>query len=312
MRVLLARSVILMKKSDTDKIIMRLSPLWIVIAGCLWGSMGIFVRRYNSYGVEAMSIVFLRALFTAVITLGGIAVFDRSKLKFKIKDIWIFAGIGLASIVFFNYCYFTSISLTSLSTAAILLYTSPIFVMLMSAVLFKEKITPKKICAMLVSIAGLVLVTGVLNGSASVTPRGVMYGIGSAIGYALYSIFSRAAINRGYSALTLTGWGFAFAAIFSALFADMRAVGTMFSAAPQMIMYTVLFALVVSVLPYIMYSTGLRGTENDKAAVIASVEPVAATVIGLLLYGEIPSVSAVIGIALVIAALAMSIERAKE
>ena len=58
--------------------------------------------------------------------------------------------------------------------------------------------------------------------------------------------------------------------------------------------------MVVTVLPYALYSLGLTGTENGKAAILASAEPVAATLYGAVFFGEIPSVIGVIGIATVI------------
>lgn len=290
----------------------KLSPLWVIIAGCLWGTMGIFVRRFNDCGIESISIVFLRSLFTSLLVAVWMLFSDREKLKIRLKDIWIFAGIGLISIVFFNYCYFTAISLMSLSAAAILLYTSPIFVMLMSAIFFHEKITLRKIIAILVTIGGLVLVTGALSGKISVTAAGIAYGIGSAFGYALYSIFGRLAVNRHYDARTTTCWGFAFAALFSFFLADVPAIKNMISEKPVMLGYAAVFAAVVSVLPYILYSLGLEGMETSKAGVIASVEPVAATLIGIALYGEYPTVSAVVGIVMVISALALLIVEPKK
>lgn len=291
--------------------IKKLSPLWIVIAGCLWSTMGIFVRSFNTYGVESMSIVFIRSLFTAIITLSAAAVYDRRLLKIKLCDIWIFIGMGLISIVLFNFCYFTAISMMSLSAAAILLYTSPVFVMLFSALFFKEKITLRKIIAIIVSFTGLALVTGVFNGSSEMSAIGIVYGIVSAIGYALYSIFSRVSVNKGYNSLTTTGWSFAFAALFSSLMSDIPVCINMFAASPSMILYTLAFAIIASVLPYVLYTVGLKGTETGKAAVIASIEPVSATVLGIFFYGEYPSVSAIIGIILVITALALSMDNPK-
>ena len=127
------------------------------------------------------------------------------------------------------------------------------------------------------------------------------------MGYALYSIFSRAAINRGYSPLTVTGWAFTFAALFSAAAADMTSLGNMLSEKPSMGLYAAAFAIVASVLPYLLYSTGLKGTDNSTAAVIDSVEPVAATVFGMILYKEIPSPSAAAGIILVVSALVIGV-----
>lgn len=285
--------------------------VFIILAGCLWGTLGIFVRKFSDYGITSMSVVFIRSLLTAAAVLGAGAVFRVQLLKIRLRDIWIFAGTGLLSIVFFNYCYFKAVTVMSLSAAAILLYTSPIFVMLMSALFFKEKITLRKILSIFLSLAGLVLVTGFIGDAETVTPAGLLYGAGSAIGYALYSIFNRAAINRGYSAIAITGWSFAFAAVFSAFTADIDAIGKMFSENTAMIGYSVFFAVCASVLPYILYSAGLKGTENSTAAVIASAEPIAATVFGMIIYKEIPSLSALMGIIIVIAAMFISADGKK-
>ncbi|MGN1105810.1 MAG: EamA family transporter [Huintestinicola sp.] len=72
-------------------------------------------------------------------------------------------------------------------------------------------------------------------------------------------------------------------------------------------LYAAVFAIVASVLPYLLYSIGLRGTDNSTAAVIASVEPVSATIFGMILYKEIPSPSAAAGIILVISALVIGV-----
>lgn len=278
----------------------KILPLCIVGAGCLWGLMGLFIRRFSEFGIDSMTIVFIRALFTAVITMAGMTIFSRKLLKIRLKDIWIFAGAGLLSIVFFNLCYFSAIKEMSLSVAAILLYTSPIFVMLLSAVFFKEKITVRKVTAMLISIFGLCLVTGLFEGEATVSLSGILFGIGSAFGYALYSIFTRAAINRGYNPLTITGWSFTFAAVFSAFLADYNVCAQMLEADISMLGFSAIFAVVVTVFPYALYSLGLTGTENGKAAILASAEPVAATVYGALFFGELPSVIGIIGIITVI------------
>lgn len=292
--------------------IKKTAPLWIVLAGCLWGSMGIFVRRFNACGISSMNIVFIRAFFTTLLIFGFSALRRSRELKVRVRDLWIFAGNGLLSIVFFNFCYFSSISAMSLSVAAILLYTSPIFVMLFSALFFRERITLRKTAAIGVSILGLALVTEIFSGEASLSPIGILYGIGSAVGYALYSIFSRLALNRGYTPLAITGWSFAFAAVFSAFFCDFPLLTGLYTAQPGMILFSVIFALIVSILPYVLYAYGLTGTENSIAAVIASVEPVAAAIFGAVLYEEYPSLSSVIGIGLVLSALILCVEFPKK
>lgn len=115
---------------------------YIIMAGCLWGIISIFINILNAAGFDSMQCVALRTVFTALILLVYLLVTGRSKLKIRVRDIPFFIGSGLFSIVLFNYCYFESIELIGGSAVpALLLYTAPIFVMIMSAIFFRERIT---------------------------------------------------------------------------------------------------------------------------------------------------------------------------
>ena len=86
----------------------------ILIAGMLWGCMGLFVRKLNGIGLESMDIVALRAIVTFIVLLLYMILFQRPLLKIRLRDLWCFLGTGICSIVFFNLCYFKAITLTSL------------------------------------------------------------------------------------------------------------------------------------------------------------------------------------------------------
>lgn len=107
----------------------KFAPLLIVLAACLWGTMGLFVRQLNAMGLNSMEIVEVRSILAALILFPCTAIKDHRLLALGPRNLWPLAGSGILSIVFFNYCYFSTISLMNLSAAAILLYTSPIFVM---------------------------------------------------------------------------------------------------------------------------------------------------------------------------------------
>lgn len=105
--------------------------------------MGIFVRRLGTYGFSSIQIVSIRVTLAAVIFALVLLFKDRSGFKIAWKDILLFLGLGLGSILFFTVCYFTAITMMPLSTAAILLYTSPVWIMLMSVLFFHEKLTKR-------------------------------------------------------------------------------------------------------------------------------------------------------------------------
>ena len=78
-----------------------MSSIFIIIAGILWGIISVFVTSLKSIGFSSMEVVALRVIFSAIILLIYLLVTDRSKLKIKLKDIPLFCGTGICSIVFF-------------------------------------------------------------------------------------------------------------------------------------------------------------------------------------------------------------------
>ena len=123
----------------------------VLLAGSLWGFMGFFRRTLDSMGVSAIGCIAVRCIFAAAPFGIVLLVSDRQAFKIKLKDIWIFFGSGIVSLFVFGVCYFKAMDYMSLSAAAILLYTAPCFVILFSALLFKEKLTGQKLAAMLLS-----------------------------------------------------------------------------------------------------------------------------------------------------------------
>lgn len=283
----------------------KLAPLLVLTAGVLWGCMGIYVRVMNAAGLFTMNIVFLRALVTSIMLGILFLIFDRSMLKIRLEDIWCFLGTGLLSIVFFNFCYFKAITVTSLAVACILMYTAPIIVMVLSFFLFKEKFTRRKVLALVMTFAGCVLVTGVLTDSGNVTPQGILLGLGAGLGYALYSIFSKFALERGYHSLTINFYTFLVAAVGSLFLSTPGEALRIAVADPKTGLVCLLLGVFGTVIPYLTYTLGLKYMDNGRASILASIEPVAATLIGVFLYGETLTGSGLAGAVIVLVALAM-------
>lgn len=291
----------------------KFAPLFIILAACLWGTMGLFVRKLNDLGLSSMEIVEIRSILTTIVLFCYTAIRDRKLLKIKARNIWPLAASGIFSIVFFNFCYFSTITRMNLSAAAILLYTSPIFVMLLSLIFFREKITLRKVLALVLAFAGCCLVSGIATASVPLSAGGILLGLGSGFGYALYSILSRVSLNQGMHSITITNFTFLFATIGGAFFTDFKKIIDAFAQhGIALLGFLILYAVVTTVLPYLLYTTGLSYVENGPASVMASIEPVVATLLGALVFSEMPSISAIIGMVLVLGALALLSLRRKE
>jgi len=281
----------------------KVAPIFVLIAGILWGMMGIYVRRLNELHFTTIEIVAVRSVMTALLMAVVLAVYNRKLLKVRLRDIWCFIGTGICSIVFFNYCYFKAITLTSLSVAAVLLYTAPAIVMVLSAVLFHEKITAVKMISLIATFIGCIFVTGLVGDTSNLTTRGIFVGLGAGLGYALYSIFSRFALQRGYSSLTITFYTFLFACFGALPLSNVKMIVGACAEDIGMLGFYIIFALVSTVVPYILYTLGLSAMENSKASIVASVEPVAATIFGIVLFKEKMTLNNLIGIILVLGAI---------
>lgn len=287
----------------------KIAPFLVLLAGILWGTIGFFVRVLNSAGLSSMEIVMLRAVTTTLLLLIYLAVTDKTLLKIRLKDIWCFLGTGICSIVFFNYCYFKSISMTSLSVAAVLLYTAPAMVMVLSAILFHEKITMKKLLALVMTFTGCLFVTGLVGMKESLSLSGILVGLGAGLGYALYSIFGRYALERGYHSLTISFYTFLFAMVGTIPFCNAGQVMEVGVSDLKMLGFYFVFGLFSTVIPYIVYTLGLKEMENSKASIIASIEPVTATLLGVIVYHEMLTINEMIGVVLVIVSIILQREK---
>ena len=275
----------------------------IILAGCFWGSMGIFVRRLGTYGFSSIQIVSIRVTLAALLFALVLLIKDRAGFKILFRDLPLFLGLGFGSILFFTVCYFTAITMMPLSTAAILLYTSPVWIMLMSVLFFHEKLDRRKLMALVLAFAGCVMVSGISGGG--LTPIGLLVGLGSGIGYGLYSILGTIALRR-YSPYTVTTYTFIFAAVGSWIICRPVELFDKFTNTAHIGFLTVfccLTALVTAVIPFLAYTCGLQNVEASKAGIIATIEPMVATLIGILVFSEPLTLISGLGILLILTAV---------
>ena len=278
-------------------------PLLILLAGCLWGSMGIFVRRLTGYGFTSAQIVAIRLALAALVFCVLARVKDPSGLKIHARDLPLFLGLGLGSVLLFTVCYFSAITLMPLSAAAILLYTSPIWILLMSMLFFHEKLDGRKLLALALAFVGCVLVSGLSGETLPLT--GVLIGLCAGFGYGLYSILGTVALRR-YSPYTVTAFTFLFAAVGALAICRPGEMIARFTAAPDplsLLLFCGLTALVTAVIPFLAYTLGLRSVEASRAGILATVEPMVATLIGTLIFSEPLTPLSALGMLLILIAV---------
>lgn len=275
--------------------------VYALAAGILWGSMGVFVRHLNALGLASLDIAWFRVFFGLLVV--GLYLFfsHRELLKVKLRDLPLFVGTGIGSLFLLNLTYYTSMQYVSLATACVLLYTAPIFVMLLSALLFHEAITPKKLLALVLAFLGCALVSG-LGADTTTSTVGILLGLGAAVSYSLYSIIGRFILRRGYATWTMIFYTFLFCTLANCLTCDWSKL-CLVATQPVELLWAFGLGVVTAFFPYVFYSKALERMEGSRASILASIEPVVAALFSVFLLHEPLGITGVIGILLVLAAI---------
>ncbi len=275
----------------------------IISGASLWGLIALFFKFLTACGFSPLQIVALRVLFAAVLMTAVIFKIDPTLLKIRWRDSWLFIGTGIFSLVFFNYCYFRSIESSSISIAVLLLYTAPVFVMLLSIFLFHEKFTRCKMLALLSTFCGCTFITGIFSSKMTLTLEAFAFGLASGIGYALYSIFSKLALRR-YNTLTITAYTFYFAAIAALPMAEPLQLFTLLADLRTLIgAIAIAIALTCTVAPYLLYTRGLQDVDAGQASILATLEPLVAAAIGIFIFGESLTTAKILGMILILSSI---------
>ena len=281
------------------------NSIYIILAGIFWGSMGLFVHVLtDTFGFSSIQGAVIR-ITTCVIILGiFLLIKDRKLFKINPKHLPLLAANGLISVLLMTSFYFASVSAgTSMSITAVLVYTAPFIVVLVSCLFMGEKFTVQKVVSLIIAFIGCCLVS--LTDSGQSTPLGLVFGVCSGISYALYSILSTIALRKNLHSFTVTFYSFVFASvgcIFIAIFADMGSVFATITDIPKLTLSMFGTGLVTAVLPFTLYTAGLSGTSPAKASIMAYIEPIAACVFGYF-RGESLTPLMILGIVLTVTAI---------
>lgn len=260
--------------------------LYIFAAGILWGIIGVFVKELALLGADSSLTVCMRMFFAFVIMLSvSVVRHGRRVLLRDWRVISLCVMLGLVCHGVFNLFYTYSIKANGMGIACVLMYTAPVFTAIASGLIFHERFTFMKVIALLVNMAGCVLtVTGGDFSGGNISWPGVMAGIGSGFCYGMAAVIGRLAGERT-DALIMSAYSYLSALIFLSIF-TLPDVKTALNN-PVMLWVGFLYGLIPTSLAYLVYYIGL-GKIHDTGIVpvIASVEPVTAVLIGMVLYHE--------------------------
>jgi len=278
----------------------------VAAAASIWGTLGIFAKILYAEGVSFEALVAVRAsvgwvaVFGFVLATGGVG-----SLRVARRDLGFLIPLGLIGIGAFYLFYFYTVRESEVGTAAILLYSSPAFVVLLAWLFLREPLGPAKILALLLTVGGVSLVAGAYDpANLGVTPVVLLTGLLAGLTYGLYSIFGRPVAGRLSPAVILTYALFFGAALLVPVAGP--TLDTLVGLSAGSYALLLLLSVVHTALAFALYTFGLRRLGAGRSAIVATVEPVVAGAIGVTLLGEGLTAPKVLGALLVLAGAALA------
>lgn len=272
-------------------------------AGSLWGTIGFFSRIMQGYHFDVYAVNTLCYSQAAVMFVVTALVKNPGQMKVRIKDLWVFFCAAVSTTLISSVFYYETVQIMSLSLATLLQGTAPFFVMAVSAFVFKERLTAQKLLALILCIAGCGLVAGILDESLHVTAKGILFGVISAIGYGLYSVFSKLALERRYPNLIVSLYVVSCSALIMASAAIPMHSFDRADLTWKTWLMTLIFSFTTTYLPSYLYLYSLGGIDAGEASILVTMEPIVATLISIFVYHEMLSLSMGLGVVMIILSL---------
>ena len=274
--------------------------IFIILAGIFWGTSGLFVSALAPKGFTSLQMTATRGVVSLICFAVYALIFNRRLFRLRPSEIVLFMGSGL-TLFGTAFCYYSSMQMTSVATAVVLMYTAPIFVTVFSVVFLGEKMTYLKAVAISMMVIGCCLVSGIIGGL-KFDPLGILVGFLSGISYSAYNVLTKIEMKRGSEPVSAAMYNFVFMAIVPLTLCEpLKLVSNIDSSCTVLLMIGI--GVVTTVLPYLFYTMAMRDLPAGTATSLGVVEPLAATVFGMIFLSQIPDVFGFCGIALIVIAV---------
>lgn len=259
------------------------SFLFAIIAAILWGVSGNFGQfLFQERGINVEWLITTRMLISGVVLLlltrigGKTNIFLIWKNRKDAIQLLAFSITGMLAV---QYTYFAAIRHSNAATATVLQYSGPILIAVYLAVKYKRLPRPREVLAILLAVAGtFLLVTHGDIHTLAISGRALFLGLASAVALAVYTLQPVKLLSK-YPPSVIIGWGMVCGGL------PMSFIKAPWNAAGHWDLYTYLFTGMIIVfgtlIPFTLYLFAVRTLGGQKASLLASAEPLAATVLAV-------------------------------
>ena len=190
-----------------------------LVATVIWSTTGIFISYLSkTYSLPSLVLAFWRDLFVSFGMVVGLLVFSRARFQLEKKH-WGFMVLYGVTLAIFNSMWTFSVQYNGAAVATVMAFSSPAMTAILSKIVFKEHFSRIKILSILLSLGGIVLVSGAYDPAVwNLNPLGIIFGLISGLMFAIYNLEGKHASDTNIDSWTALLYSFAFATVFLLFF----------------------------------------------------------------------------------------------
>ncbi|MEG0773182.1 DMT family transporter [Clostridium sp.] len=273
--------------------------LYIILSAVSFGVMPILAKLAYNGGANSTTTLFLRFLFASLMILYYLKA-NKISMKLNKKQVYLVILLGIAGYSLTSASLFMAYNYISVGMATMLLYTYPAIVTLFSTIIFKEKVHPKKVLCLLLSIGGIF--TMIDFGGTTYNPMGIVLGLVSSLCYSLYVLGASHKEIKAINSYVMTFYVSILAAG-SQLIGGLSTNTLKFNLEFYSLIAILLLAFISTVVALMAFLQGVKIIGSSNAAIFSTLEPIVSLILGVIILKEALTVRVVLGSILIVSSM---------
>ncbi len=269
-----------------------------VLQAVLYSTMGIFGKLLYATGMDSREVVILRFLCATVLLGVFMLVWRKERLVSRQKQVYGQAVFYFAS----AFLYFFAVERMNAGITTVLFYLYPAMVAAINVAVFHERLSASVALALVLSIMGLVLISGIVGGELKLDPLGLVFAIASALSFAIYTVFIQVT-GRTEGSFTVT-FTLSWTSLLAACVIFAPSVPAMLHLDAFQLLLGCAMALANTILPVVLYIQAVKYIGGTKTSLIGISETPFSLLFAFLILGETIAAMEGVGIIFIVAGIA--------
>ena len=269
-----------------------------VLQAVLYSTMGIFGKLLYATGMDSHEVVILRFTCSTVLLGAFMLAWRKERLISRQKTVYLQAVFYFAS----AFLYFFAVERMNAGISTVFFYLYPAMVAAINLLVFHERLTVSVAVALVLSVLGLVLISGIVGGELRLDPLGLVFAVASALAFAIYTVLIQVT-GRTEGSFTVT-FTLSWTSLLAACIIFAPSIPAMFALTPYQIGVGCTMALANTILPVVLYIRAVKHIGGTKTSLIGISETPFSLLFAFRVLGETIAPMEGAGIVLVIAGIA--------